>query len=157
MFPRKYLNISTRVKTLIPSNIEINVRGYAIYRLLKTGGIHMSLPQGIWPEDPTPFELRNCQKCSLSQQRSRVLWGEGNPNAKIFVLLDNPGAREDKFGVPFICGTRPTLYFAVTSVGLGMNDLYLTYVVRCRPVRKYDKEQARSTCIRHLNICATKP
>ncbi|MDQ7094627.1 uracil-DNA glycosylase [Desulfosporosinus sp. PR] len=110
----------------------------------------MSLPPGIWPEDPAPVELLDCRKCSLSQQRSRVLWGEGNPDAKIFVLLDNPGAREDKFGVPYICGTRETLYLALSSVGLGKDDLYLTYVVRCRPVRKYNKEQARSTCMQHL-------
>lgn len=104
----------------------------------------------IWPEDPTPYEFANCQKCCLSQQRSRVIWGEGNPDAKIFVVLDNPGAREDKFGVPFVCGTRQTLYSAVTSVGLEKNDLYVTYVLRCRSVKKYDKEQARTTCISHL-------
>ncbi|MDD2235048.1 MAG: uracil-DNA glycosylase [Desulfitobacteriaceae bacterium] len=110
----------------------------------------MPLPPGMWPEDPTPYELINCQKCSLALQRSRIVWGEGNPNAGIFILLDNPGAREDKSGVPFICGTRQTLYSAAASVCLGKNDLYVTYVVRCRPVKKYDKEQARSTCINHL-------
>ncbi|KLU63593.1 uracil DNA glycosylase superfamily protein [Peptococcaceae bacterium CEB3] len=110
----------------------------------------MSFPREIWPEDPTPSEATNCPKCELFLQRSRIIWGEGNPNAKIFVLLDNPGSREDKFGEPFICGTRQTLYLATTLAGLRKDDLYVTYVLRCRPVRKYDKEQARITCIKYL-------
>ncbi|CAA7600505.1 Uracil DNA glycosylase superfamily [Acididesulfobacillus acetoxydans] len=110
----------------------------------------MPLTPKIWPEDPTPSEIMNCQKCELSQQRSRIIWGEGNPNAQIFVLLDNPGVREDKSGEPFICGTRQTLYLAAANVGLGNNDLYVTYVLRCRPVRKYNKVEARSTCIKYL-------
>lgn len=55
----------------------------------------MPLPPGMWPEDATPCEHINCQKCLLSLQRSRIVWGEGNPDADIFILLDNPGARED--------------------------------------------------------------
>lgn len=108
-------------------------------------------PPELWHEDPTPCEVENCQKCALSEQRSRIVWGEGNPNAKVFVLLDNPGAREDKFGTPFVCGTRQTLYSVLTEVGMGENDLYITYVLRCRPMKKYDKELARSTCTKHLN------
>lgn len=109
----------------------------------------MPLTPEMWSEDPTPYELKNCGKCALSL-RSRIVWGEGNPNADIFVLLDNPGTREDKYGVPFICGTRQALYPASASVGLSKNDLYITYVVRCRPVKQHDKELARSTCIKHL-------
>lgn len=110
----------------------------------------MSQSCEIWPEDVIPHEVENCQKCSLAQQRSRIIWGEGNPNAPLFVLLDNPGAREDKFGNAFVCGTRQTLQETVHSVGLGKNDLYITYAVRCRPVKKYEKDQCRSTCIQYF-------
>lgn len=110
----------------------------------------MSQSCEIWPEDVIPHEVENCQKCSLAQQRSRIIWGEGNPNAPLFVLLDNPGAREDKFGNAFVCGTRQTLQETVYSVGLGKNDLYITYAVRCRPVKKYEKDQCRSTCIQYF-------
>ncbi|MDS1030645.1 hypothetical protein RDV78_09230 [Bacillota bacterium LX-D] len=50
----------------------------------------------IWLEKAAPVDVANCQKCELHCQRSRVIWGEGNPNAPIIVILDNPGAREDK-------------------------------------------------------------
>jgi uracil-DNA glycosylase len=110
----------------------------------------MPLSPEIWPEDVIPVEAVDCLRCSLSQQRSRIIWGEGNPEAPIFVLLDNPGAREDKLGNSFVCGTRQTLQKAVQSVGLGKDDLYITYVLRCRPVKKYEKEQCRSMCMKYF-------
>ncbi|HBK85695.1 MAG TPA: uracil-DNA glycosylase [Firmicutes bacterium] len=113
----------------------------------------------LWREDPTPEAHRACSLCPLAQQRSRIIWGEGNPDARIIVLLDNPGAREDKLGEPFVCGTRQALYTATAKAGLGENDLYVTYVLRCRPRKKYDKELARSTCLGflHEQIAAKHP
>lgn len=55
----------------------------------------MDGPFVIWPEEAAPPEARQCERCELSKQRSRVIWGEGNPNAPILFILDNPGARED--------------------------------------------------------------
>ncbi len=104
----------------------------------------------IWPEEKVPEQAAHCQKCELHCQRSRIIWGEGNPKAPILVLLDNPGAREDKSGIEFVCGTRQTLQRAVFEAGLQMRDLYVTYVLKCRPLRRYDKETARSVCIKYL-------
>ncbi len=104
----------------------------------------------IWPEQPPPPDVADCRKCELAEQRKRVIWGEGNPEAKLVVILDNPGAREDRFDEPFVCGTRQTLQQAAAEAGLGADDLYVTYILKCRPIRKYDKELARSTCVAHL-------
>lgn len=102
------------------------------------------------PEDKVPSEFIGCQKCELHCQRSRMIWGEGNPKAPVIVVLDNPGAREDCNGEPFVCGTRQTLQFAAFQAGLTADDLYITYVLKCRPVRRYNKEGARGTCMVHL-------
>lgn len=104
----------------------------------------------IWPEVEAPSGILSCQKCELHHQRSRVIWGEGNPGAPIIAILDNSGAREDKEGNPFICGSRQTLQLAAFETGLKMEDLYITYVLKCRPVRRYNKEIARNTCMVHL-------
>lgn len=58
-------------------------------------------------------------------------------------VLDNPGAREDKDGVPFVCGTRITLRTAARDAGLSPDKVYITYLVKCRPLRAYDKPFAR--------------
>lgn len=105
----------------------------------------------IWTEDQLPEYVKGCTRCELNKQTTRIVWGEGNPKADIIVILDNPGCREDKDGNAFVCGTRQTLQFAANSVGLNEKDLYITYVLKCRPVRKYNKENAREICSGYLN------
>ncbi|WP_062104882.1 uracil-DNA glycosylase [Bacillus niameyensis] len=104
----------------------------------------------IWQEDPAPETERNCQDCGLYKHGSRVIWGEGNPKAPILVILDNPGAREDRDGNTIICGTRQTLQRAINQVGLTQEDIYVSYILKRRPVRAYDKDKTRNICIHHL-------
>lgn len=104
----------------------------------------------LWPEDPTPEDLINCSECGLDKHGSRMVWGEGNPEAPITILLDNPGAREDRQNKSFICGTRQTLQQATNQVGLTVDDLYVTYVLKRKPTRAYDKEQTRNVCMNHF-------
>ncbi|CEG25465.1 uracil-DNA glycosylase [Bacillus sp. B-jedd] len=104
----------------------------------------------LWPEEPTPQDQLNCSECGLDKHGSRMIWGEGNPNAPILILLDNPGAREDQEGNPFVCGTRETLQKAAYEAGFFKEDLYITYVLKRKPVRKYDKEKTRAICMNHL-------
>ncbi|AOV08923.1 uracil-DNA glycosylase [Sporosarcina ureilytica] len=105
-----------------------------------------------WPEDPTPENMKNCEECGLYKQGTRMVWGEGNPNAPIMIVLDNPGARENREGQPYVCGTRETLQRAIHEVGLYPDDVYATYILKRRPIRAYDKEQTRRICMQtHLD------
>lgn len=97
----------------------------------------------IWPEEKAPSEAADYERCEVCTQKSRVIWGEGNPKAPIVVILDNPGAREDKEGKEYICGTRQTLQMAIFRSNLDVNNIYVTYLLKCRPIRKYDRERAR--------------
>lgn len=99
------------------------------------------------PEDPVPQYAEECSCCELHTQRKRIIWGEGYPGASLIVLLDNPGAREDNRGVPFVCGTRQTLQRLALEAGITREQLYITYVVKCRPVRSYNKRAARTRCL----------
>lgn len=78
--------------------------------------------------------------------------GGSNPHAAIVVLLDNPGAREDREGNAYVCGTRETLQRAAHEVGLAPEELYVTYILKCRPRKAYDKPLARETCRVHLQF-----
>lgn len=104
----------------------------------------------LWPEESTPDNLMNCSECGLDKHGSRMVWGEGNPDAPIMVLLDNPGAREDRENKPFVCGTRQALQKATNQVGLTVDDLYVTYVLKRKPTKAYNKEQTRQICMNHL-------
>lgn len=104
----------------------------------------------ILPEDCLPNYAEGCSKCELAAQRKRIVWGEGQSGAPVMVLLDNPGAREDKTGAPFVCGTRKTLQSLALQAGISLGNLYITYVVKCRPLRTYNKSHARMTCIKYF-------
>lgn len=98
----------------------------------------------VWPEDRLPEEAAGYEQCEICTPKSRVIWGEGNPRASIVVVLDNPGCRADKDGNEFVCGTRQTLQTALHRANLAADDIYLTYLLKCQPLRRYDKEAVRA-------------
>lgn len=70
------------------------------------------------------------------------------------IILDNPGAREDNKGESFVCGTRQTLLDVANDAGLRIEDLYVTFILKRKPVRAYDKDLVRSIFIKHLGAAA---
>lgn len=102
-------------------------------------------------EDPTPDYLLDCKDCGLYEQGTRMVWGEGNPKAPIMIILDNPGAREDREGESFLCGTRQTLQEVANDAGLKTDDLYVTFILKRKPLRAYEKELTRQICMKHLD------
>lgn len=47
------------------------------------------------------FQYKDCTRCDLCVDRASVVFGKGNPNAKILVVGEAPGLDEDSYGVPF--------------------------------------------------------
>jgi uracil-DNA glycosylase family 4 len=76
----------------------------------------------------------NCTLCDLSKTRTKVVFGEGNPNAKIMFIGEGPGAEEDKAGRPFIGRAGKLLTKIILNVlELTREDVYITNIVKCRP------------------------
>lgn len=95
-------------------------------------------------EDNTaPEEAEKYKQCEICTVNSPVIWGEGNPCAPIIVILDNPGERKDKKGNFYVCGVRQTIQQIIEYVDLDLHDFYITYLLKCRPLRKYNKQQVR--------------
>ena len=105
----------------------------------------------LLPEISPPNNVVGCQKCELcGHKNKRLIWGEGNPLAQIFVILDNPGARENNLGEPMVCGTRKVLQKAVLNAGIDIQNIFVSYLLKCRPTKKYDKEKSRLICKNYL-------
>ncbi|TVY10730.1 uracil-DNA glycosylase [Paenibacillus cremeus] len=68
------------------------------------------------------------------------------------MILDNPGAREDRQGNSFLCGTRETLQLGMREAGIDAADVYVTFLLKCRPIRAYNKPEARAACLPHLEL-----
>jgi DNA polymerase len=47
----------------------------------------------------------NCTACGLCTSRQKVVFGDGNPNARIVVVTKAPGIDEDQTGIPMVGAT----------------------------------------------------
>jgi uracil-DNA glycosylase len=106
----------------------------------------------IWPEIAAPADVAGLLREEIAYHRSRVVWGEGAADAQLVIVLDNPGAREDKAGEPYVCGTRQTLQQGLTDAGIALDRVFVTYILKYRPTRKYDKPQAWNRCMPYLDM-----
>mgnify|MGYP001160156058 FL=1 len=74
-----------------------------------------------------------CRNCGLAMSRQSVVFGEGNPAAKIFLLGEAPGAQEDAYGRPFVGRAGEVLDRLLDAAGLTRQDVFITGSVKCRP------------------------
>ncbi|GAB6077874.1 uracil-DNA glycosylase [Hydrogenobaculum acidophilum] len=91
---------------------------------------------------------KDCKKCKLSEQRTQVVFGDGNPDSKVLFVGEAPGADEDVEGKPFVGKAGKLLTFELESVGLlRERDYYITNVVKCRPPsNRTPEEQEMMSC-----------
>lgn len=76
-------------------------------------------------------ELRGCTRCKLSQGRTTIVFGSGNPNAGLVAIGEAPGAEEDVQGKPFVGRAGQLLTKMLESVGLSRDEVYICNIVKC--------------------------
>ncbi|HET7875821.1 MAG TPA: uracil-DNA glycosylase [Methylomirabilota bacterium] len=85
--------------------------------------------------------LQGCPRCKLCRSRSTVVFGSGNPQAKLMVVGEGPGEEEDKQGKPFVGRAGQLLTRMLASVGFDRErDCYIANVIKCRPERNRNPE-----------------
>ncbi len=78
--------------------------------------------------------LQGCRLCKLSEARTTIVFGSGNPSADLVVIGEGPGADEDQQGKPFVGRAGQLLTRMLESVQLDREtDVYILNVVKCRP------------------------
>jgi DNA polymerase len=89
--------------------------------------------------DAIRADLGDCHRCRLDQQRTQIVFGVGNPQAKLVFVGEGPGADEDAQGIPFVgrAGQLLTQMIENTAeregIPLKRQDVYICNVVKCRP------------------------
>lgn len=78
-------------------------------------------------------EALSCQKCSLAQTRTQVVFGKGNPNAELMFVGEAPGYDEDVQGEPFVGLAGQLLTKIIQAMGLNREEVYIANVLKCRP------------------------
>jgi uracil-DNA glycosylase len=77
--------------------------------------------------------ITNIKNCELKKNSTNIVFSDGNPNSKIMIIGEGPGANEDIEGVPFIGKTGELLDKMLLSINLERENVYITNVVNYRP------------------------
>ncbi len=91
-------------------------------------------------------DIGDCTRCRLHQGRTNIVFGSGNPNARLVFVGEGPGADEDAQGLPFVgrAGQLLTRMIDGTCERLGLPvrrpDVYICNIVKCRPPKNRTPE-----------------
>jgi uracil-DNA glycosylase len=78
-------------------------------------------------------ELGECTRCKLHTTRTQIVFGVGNPKAKLVFVGEAPGADEDAQGEPFVGRAGQLLTKIIQAMGMQREDVYICNIIKCRP------------------------
>jgi DNA polymerase len=103
-------------------------------------------------------DIGDCRRCRLHEGRHKLVFGSGNPEAKLVFVGEGPGADEDEQGLPFVgrAGQLLTQMIENTAhkegIPITRKDVYICNVVKCRPPGNRTPEpDEMETCGRFLS------
>ncbi|MEB2836562.1 MAG: type-4 uracil-DNA glycosylase [Desulfurococcales archaeon] len=95
--------------------------------------------------------IRKCRKCPLHLHRKNPVPGEGPLDARVMLVGEAPGRREDETGRPFVGAAGHLLDALLGLAGLKREEVYITNIVKCRPPGNRDPTQAEiRACLPYL-------
>ncbi|MGB3504642.1 MAG: uracil-DNA glycosylase, partial [Xanthobacteraceae bacterium] len=77
--------------------------------------------------------LETFDGCALKQTATRLVFADGNPQARIMFVGEAPGRDEDLEGIPFIGRSGKLLDRMIGAIGLDRTTAYITNVIPWRP------------------------
>lgn len=92
-------------------------------------------------------EIGDCTRCALHKGRNKLVFGDGDAQARLMFVGEGPGADEDLQGIPFVGRAGQLLNNMIAAMGLKREEVYIANVVKCRPPgnRTPEAEEA-NTC-----------
>jgi DNA polymerase len=79
-------------------------------------------------------EIGDCTRCPLAYAgRHTIVFGDGDPNARLMFVGEGPGADEDAQGLPFVGKSGQLLNNMIAAMGLARKQVYIANIVKCRP------------------------
>ncbi|NDD05752.1 MAG: uracil-DNA glycosylase [Proteobacteria bacterium] len=104
--------------------------------------------------------LGECQRCPLCTTRNKIVFGSGNPKARLMFVGEGPGADEDNQGLPFVGRAGQLLSKIIEAMGLTRDEVYIANIVKCRPPsNRLPEEEEIEKCLPFLRaqIAQVKP
>ena len=79
-------------------------------------------------------EIGDCHLCLLGDTRNKLVFGVGNPEARVMLIGEGPGYEEDRQGEPFVGKAGQLLDKILGSIGLDRTKVYIANIVKCHPM-----------------------
>jgi uracil-DNA glycosylase len=96
-------------------------------------------------------DIGPCQRCNLAKARKTIVFGDGDPNARLMFVGEGPGADEDAQGLPFVGRAGQLLNNMIAAMGLRRDQVYIANIVKCRPPQNRVPEPMEAhTCVPFL-------
>jgi DNA polymerase len=99
-----------------------------------------------------PAVVAACTRCPLhAQGRTKTVFADGSPKARLMFIGEGPGADEDAQGVPFVGTAGQLLTKMIQAMRLRREEVYIANIVKCRPPgnRNPEEDEARA-CLPYL-------
>ncbi|MHA2030602.1 MAG: uracil-DNA glycosylase, partial [Candidatus Kariarchaeaceae archaeon] len=95
--------------------------------------------------------IKTCTRCPLHLTRTQAICGEGDPQSRILLIAQAPGAVEDREGRMFTGPSGKIFDELLAEAGLGRNNVYMTNLVKCYlPKNRRPRQDEISACSGHL-------
>ncbi|MBI1920444.1 MAG: uracil-DNA glycosylase [Geobacter sp.] len=82
--------------------------------------------------------MGECGRCSLGDGRTNLVFGVGNPHARLVFVGEAPGRDEDLKGEPFVGEAGHLLTKIIQAMGFERSEVYICNVLKCRPPNNRD-------------------
>ena len=89
-----------------------------------------------------------CQSCPLGETRTKLVFGDGNPDSEIMLIGEGPGEQEDLQGLPFVGPAGKLLDSMLQMIDLDRSKVYIANMVKCRPPRNRDPQPTEQQACR---------
>lgn len=97
------------------------------------------------------LDMQQCTRCGLAEGRSKLVFGVGNPQAKLMLIGEGPGKDEDEQGIPFVGRAGQLLDRILAAIHLTREDVYIANIVKCRPPNNRVPSRAEAVaCLPYL-------
>ena len=83
--------------------------------------------------DKVRLDLGECTRCELGKTRTNLVFGVGNPAARLVFVGEAPGRDEDLRGEPFVGDAGRLLTKIISAMQFKRSDVYICNILKCRP------------------------
>lgn len=127
---RQLLEVLKEIEAFLVAEKESGIKEYHLRRPKITN------PKSLL--DELKKKTLRCRGCDLNKSKTNLVFGEGNARAELVFVGEAPGREEDLEGAPFVGMAGQLLTKIIESIGLRRNDVYITNVLKCRPLGNRD-------------------